>query len=75
MMKFCDNKESITAISLFASSGIGDLALREARVDVIMASEFLNQRAQLLRTNFPYCEIIGGDIALESNEIVVAKKT
>ena len=66
--------EPITAISLFASSGIGDLALREAGVDVIVASELVNQRAQLFRTNFPSCEMIDGDIGLKFDEIVAATK-
>jgi site-specific DNA-cytosine methylase len=33
--------KKLTAISLFASGGIGDLALRDANVEVLVANELL----------------------------------
>ena len=61
----------LTAISLFASSGIGDLALNAAGVDVLVASELLPDRADLFRTNFPETEMITGDIR-ENIETIIA---
>lgn len=52
----------LTAVSLFASSGIGDLALRAAGVKVVVANEFVAERANLFRANFPDCLMLQGDI-------------
>lgn len=67
--------KQLTAISLFASGGIGDLALRENGVDVIVANELLEDRASLFRRNFPEAEMYSGDIwKLESTLINAVKK-
>ena len=55
-------KPSLFGISLFASSGIGDLAIRAAGINVITANEYLPDRADLFRSNYPDCEMIQGDI-------------
>ena len=55
-------KPSLFGISLFASSGIGDLAVRAAGINVITANEYLPDRADLFRANYPDCEMIQGDI-------------
>ncbi len=62
----------ITAVSLFSSAGIGDLALRDLKVEVLVANELLNDRAELFRTNFPSCEMISGDIRLLKSAIISA---
>lgn len=56
------NKPPLFGISLFASSGIGDLAIRAAGINVITANEFLPDRADLFRSNYPDCKMIQGDI-------------
>ena len=42
-----------TAISLFCSSGIGDLALRRVGIDVLVANELVRERSDLFKNNFP----------------------
>lgn len=61
------------AISLFASGGIGDLALRANGIQVIVANELLEDRASLLARNFPDAEVVVGDIWKLKHEII--KKT
>lgn len=39
------------AISLFACGGIGDLGLRHAGFDVIVANELIDERAQVFKHN------------------------
>jgi len=67
-------KKNLTAISLFASSGIGDLALRAAGVKVLVANEFVAERANLFRANFPECEMLHGDIRELGHSIIEAAK-
>lgn len=76
MNKRSRNKKSpLLGVSLFASSGIGDLAIRAAGVNVVVANEFLPDRADLFRSNYPECEMIQGDIRERIPEIVrTAKK-
>lgn len=52
----------LTAVSLFCSSGIGDLALRAAGAEVLVANEFVPERADLFRVNYPDAEVFTGDI-------------
>ncbi len=58
------------AISLFSSAGIGDLALRSAGVSVLVANEYLPERAELFKRNFPETNMIVGDIRNLKNEII-----
>jgi DNA (cytosine-5)-methyltransferase 1 len=41
------------AISLFASGGIGDLALKRAAIDIILTNELLPDRVSVYSRNFP----------------------
>lgn len=50
------------AVSLFACGGIGDLALRSAGFDVVVANELLADRASVFKRNFPEAEMVEGDI-------------
>ncbi len=70
---WCDlmrKKGKITSISLFASGGIGDLALRAAGGEVLVANELLEDRAQTLQRNFPETYVIQGDVRKLEQEIV-----
>ena len=58
------------AISLFSCGGIGDLALKEQGVDVIVANELSYERAQVFCYNFPQVEMIIGDIWEEKDNII-----
>lgn len=52
----------MNGVTLFASGGIGDLALRQAGVDVVVANELIHERAEVFKYNFPECEMIVGNI-------------
>ncbi len=58
------------AISLFSCGGIGDLALKSAGVDVILANELEQDRAEVFCYNFPEVEMIIGDIWKKKESIV-----
>lgn len=58
------------AISLFASGGIGDLALRHTGFDVLVANELLKDRAEIFKFNHPKTMMIVGDIWEKQTEII-----
>jgi len=64
----------MVGISLFASGGIGDLALRKAEIDVILASELLDERVSLFQKNYPTCHMVSGDIWETKDEIIRTTK-
>lgn len=64
----------MVGISLFASGGIGDLAVREAGIEVIVANELLKERAHLFSSNYPECKMIDGDIWEKKEEIISETK-
>lgn len=66
--------KKISAISLFASAGIGDLALRSAGVNVLVANEYLPERAELFKRNFPDTHMMVGDIRVIKDDIVALTK-
>lgn len=66
--------DRLTAVSLFCSSGIGDLALRAAGADVLVANEFVPERAALFEVNYPEARVFVGDIRQLGPDIVEATK-
>lgn len=50
------------AISLFSSSGIGDLGLRANDIDTVIGCELLEERMNLFHNNFPNAKCFQGDI-------------
>ena len=60
------------AISLFACGGIGDLGLRQAGFDVLVANELLTDRAEVFKYNYPETRMIVGDIWEKESEILDA---
>lgn len=50
------------AISLFCSSGIGDLGLRANGITTVIANELLPDRMELFHNNFPEAKCFQGDI-------------
>lgn len=62
------------AISLFASGGIGDLALKANGIDIIIANELLEERCKVLSFNYPETEVIQGDIREKKDEILYKTK-
>ena len=60
------------AISLFACGGVGDLGLRHAGFDVIVANELLEDRAEVFKQNYPETKMVIGDIREKTQEILDA---
>ncbi len=52
----------MTAISLFTSGGLGDLAIRAAGFDILVSNEQLEDRHAVFKFNFPKTHAITGDI-------------
>lgn len=66
----------LKAVSLFSSSGIGDLGLRANDVHTVVACELLSDRMNLFSHNHPEAKCFCGDICeLESQIIEYYKKT
>ena len=53
---------SRTALSLFTSGGVGDLAIRQAGYEILVSNEKLEDRHSLFALNFPNTCAITGDI-------------
>ena len=58
------------AISLFSSSGIGDLGLKANNIDTIIACELLEERMNLFRNIYPNAKCFQGDIWKLKDEII-----
>ena len=52
----------LKAVSLFSSSGIGDLGIRNNNVETVVASELLADRVRLFQRNYPGAKCFCGDI-------------
>jgi len=64
------NETHLTGVSLFSGGGIGDLALRAAEVNVLVASELLSDRAAVFRQNYPNVTMVEGDIRKTKDDII-----
>ena len=58
-----------TALSLFTSGGVGDIAVRQAGFDILVSDEKLEDRHALFAFNFPSTCAITGDIWEQSGRI------
>ena len=58
------------AISLFCSSGIGDLGLKQNGIRTVIANELLPERVKLFKTNYPDCTMFAGDIWKLKRDII-----
>lgn len=58
------------AISLFSSSGIGDLGLKANGINTIIACELLEDRINLFHNNYPDAKCFQGDIWMLKDKIV-----
>ncbi len=67
-------KYEYKAISLFSSSGIGDIALRRLGIETIVANELLEDRCDLFERNFPESHLIRGSIIEKKLEIIKETK-
>lgn len=60
----------LNAISLFSSSGIGDIGLRVNNIKTVIACELLEERMRLFRNNNPETEYFVGDIWKLKDDII-----
>ena len=67
-------KYDYKAISLFSSSGIGDVALRRLGIETIVANELLEDRCDLFNRNFPESHLVRGSIIEKKLEIIKETK-
>ena len=58
------------AVSLFSSSGIGDLGLHNNGIKTVVACELLEERANLFKANNPDTKMFLGDIWELQEEII-----
>lgn len=58
------------AISLFSSSGIGDLGLKANNIETVVACELLPERMSLFKNNYPEAQCFNGDIWELKDEII-----
>lgn len=65
-----NNCTNMTAISLFSSAGIGDLALNSVGFDVLVANELISERAEIFKCNYPETSTLVGDIWKNENKII-----
>lgn len=52
-------------LSLFAGAGIGETYLDSCGIDIVVANEIVEKRANLYRALYPQCKMICGDIKEE----------
>ena len=62
------------AISLFSSSGIGELGIDSNNINIIVANELHEDRCELYKSNYPKTLMISGDIWEKSNQIISSIK-
>ena len=62
--------KTLNAISLFSSSGIGDLGLRANGIQTVVSCELLSERSGLFHRNFPEATCFCGDIWEQKDNIV-----
>jgi len=61
---------SLNAISLFSSSGIGDLGLRANNISTVIGCELLPERMALFHRNYPEATCFCGDIRILKDRII-----
>jgi len=62
-------------VSLFSSAGIGEAYLKDIGIDIIVANELLEKRANLYKELYPETEIIKGDISEDEIYNQILKKS
>lgn len=69
-------KERIKAVSLFANAGVAETYFEGLGIDVVVANELLEKRADFYKHLYPYTNVITGDISDSEifNKVVVEAK-
>ena len=64
------------SISLFSSAGIGDLGIEYGcSIPVAISAELVPERAALIRTNYPDCNVVEGDLRKTKKQVISAWKS
>ena len=64
----------LKGVSLFANVGIAETYLKEVGIDIVVANELLEQRANFYRHLYPTTDMIVGDITKEDTFNTIVKK-
>lgn len=56
------NKKRLKGVSLFASAGIGETYFKNIGIDIVVANELIERRANLYKAISPETDVICGDI-------------
>jgi DNA (cytosine-5)-methyltransferase 1 len=64
------DQSQLSAVSLFTSGGIGDLALRASGFDILVSNELLDDRHSLFAANFPSTTAVTGDLWTNADLVV-----
>ena len=65
----------IKGLSLFANVGIAETYLKEVGVDIVVANELIKERADFYKHLYPECNMITGDITLDSVQKEIIEKS
>lgn len=67
-------RKRLNGVSLFSSAGIGETYLKEVGIDIQVANELIEKRANLYKSIYPDTTVVCGDITKESvfNQIIEA---
>lgn len=64
----------MNAISLFSSAGIGEMQLEEIGINVVLANELIEKRAETYKFFYPETDMICGDITCPAIKEILIKK-
>ena len=65
----------INGLSLFSNVGIAETFLKEVGVNIIVANELIQERADFYKHLYPNCNMIVGDIRKESIKNDILRKS
>ena len=65
----------MNGLSLFASVGIAETFLADVGVDIVVANELLEERANFYKHLYPSCDMIQGDIKDSTIYASIIKKS
>lgn len=63
-------KNRLKAVSLFSSSGIGDIGFKASGMDFVLMNELLEDRSALLSVNYPGAKVVTGDVVAAATQII-----
>ncbi len=58
-------KEKLTGISMFSSAGLAETYLKQLNIDIVLANELIQERANYYCHFYPKVDMVVGDIMLE----------